>query len=387
MNTEYNKWCEVDTDALKWNIKQVRNLVGSDVKIAAVVKANAYGHGSLEIMEYLIEAGAEFIVVSSVNEAIEMRKKYKKVQTLVLGVTQDENAEEAIRWGVTQTVASEAQAKKLSEIAGEIGMGVSCHIKLDTGMNRIGFKVSEEAADTIVRISKLPGIHVNGMFSHFATADEEDKTFSNLQFARFREMDEMLKKRGLRIPIRHMANSAAIMEMPETYMDMVRSGIITYGIYPSDEVDRSKINLRPAMSLRSRISFIKTLKGEEGVSYGLTEKAGPGTVIATIPVGYADGYLRAFSSRGEVIVKGRRAKIIGRVCMDQMMIDVTDIEGVSVGDTVTLFGRDGSEYISIEELAEKAGTISYELLCAVGRRVPRAFIKDGNLVKITNYLD
>lgn len=387
MENKNTKWARIDLDALKWNMRQVRRLAGPDVMVAAVVKANGYGHGALEIMDALLESGADVIVVSSVNEAVEMRKKYKKAQLLVLGATQPEDIEEGIRNGIIQTITSEEQARLISEAAKKTGMGASCHIKLDTGMNRIGFPVSEESAKSILRIASLPGIHVNGMFSHFATADEENKDFAHLQYERFCHMREMLEEQGLKIPVCHIANSAGIIDFPEVYMDMVRSGIITYGLYPSEEVDKSRIELHPAMELKARISHVKTIAEDSGISYGLTDTVKAGSVIATVPIGYADGYLRAFSNKAEVLVKGQRAKIRGRVCMDQLMIDVTHIPGVGVGDVVTLFGRDGDEEITVDELAELAGTISYELLCMIGRRVPRIYVENGEITKITNYLE
>ncbi len=384
---DYSKWAEIDLDALTWNMRQIRNLVGENVKIAAVVKANGYGHGSLEIMQPLMEAGAEMIVVSSVNEAVEMRKRYKKSQTLVLGFTQDENVADAIRYGIIQTVTTEEQAKFLSETAERIGMGASCHIKIDTGMNRIGFKVNEESADAITRISKMPGIHVNGIFSHFATADEADKSFMKLQFERFEKMIKMLADRGVKPPIKHIANSAAIIDFPESHMDMVRSGIITYGIYPSDEVNKDRIKLKPVMSLKAKISHIKTIDETSGISYGLTEEVHAGDVIATIPIGYADGYLRALSGKADVLIHGKRARIRGRVCMDQLMVDISDIPEARVGDEAVIFGADGDKMISVDELAQIGNTISYELLCMIGRRVPRVYLRGGEIVEVTDYLE
>lgn len=387
MKLNYIKWAEIDEDALVWNINQVRKLVGDDVKIAAVVKANGYGHGSLEIMDVLIDAGVEMIVVSAVNEAIEMRKRYKKTQTLVLGFTPEENIEDAITYGVIQTITTEEQARLISETAQRVGMGASCHIKLDTGMNRIGFQINEESADAIARISEMPGIILNGIFSHFATADEEDKEFMNLQFERYRKMVDMLESRSVKIPIKHISNSAAIIDFPESYMNMVRSGIITYGIYPSDEVFKDRIDLKPAMSLKTKVSHIKTLEQDGGISYGLTETVKAGTVIATIPIGYADGYLRAFSKKADVLIHGKRARIKGRVCMDQCMVDISDIPDVKVGDEVVVFGTDGNETVSIDELAAIADTIPYELLCMIGRRVPRVYYRDGKCIGVTDYLE
>ncbi len=386
MTNSYIKWAEIDIDALKSNMNQIKARVGENVRVAAVVKANAYGHGSLEIMEPLMEAGAEMIVVSSVNEAVEMRKRFTRAQTLVLGLTPEDNVEDVIKYGIIQTITSENQAVILSETAERLGMGVSCHIKIDTGMNRIGFKVTEDSADCIKRISELPGIHINGMFSHFATADEADKTFMKLQFERFCRMSDMLEERGVKPPIKHIANSAAILDFPESHMDMVRSGIITYGIYPSDEVNHDCIELKPAMSLKTRVSHIKRMSEDEGISYGLTETVGKGSIIATVPVGYADGYMRAFSGKADVLINGKRARIKGRVCMDQMMVDVTDIPGIGVGDIVTLIGNDGDETITVDELAGIAGTISYELLCMIGRRIPRVYKSCGEIVRIADYL-
>lgn len=381
------KWAQIDLNALKWNMSRIRGLAGPDVKVAAVVKANGYGHGALEIMDALLEAGADVIVVSSVSEAVEMRKKYEMTPIMVLGATQKDSIPDAIRYGIIQTLTSEEQAMLISETASDIGLAASCHIKLDTGMNRIGFPVNEEAADTILRISQLPGIRVDGMFSHFATADEADKSFTRKQYERFCRMKEMLMERGLWIPVCHIANSAGIIDFPEAYMDMVRCGIITYGLYPSDEVDKSRIELKPAMELKARISHVKTIPEDAGISYGLTDTVKAGSVIATVPVGYADGYMRAFSNKADVLVKGQRARIRGRVCMDQLMIDVTHIPGVRTGDVVTLFGKDGNEEITLDELAALAGTISYELLCMIGRRVPRVYYENGRITRITNYLE
>lgn len=384
--TEYMKWAEIDLDALMWNISEIRRLVGDETKLCAVVKANGYGHGALEIVEPLLLSGVDMIAVSSVNEAVEIRKKYKKAQTMVLGVTPDENAAEAIRHGVIQTLVSEKQARLLSELAEDLKMGVSCHIKLDTGMNRIGFRVSEESADIIAGIAQLPNIHVNGMFSHFATADERDKTFTRQQLSRYLWMVEALQKRGVKIPIRHIANSAGIIDVPEAKLDMVRAGIMMYGIYPSREVHRERVHLKPVMSLKTKITHIKTMEADEGISYGLRDVVKKGAVIATIPVGYADGYMRGIGQKAEVLVKALKSPVRGKICMDQCMIDVTHIKGAKIGDEVVLFGSQDDAVISIEDLAEAAGTISYELLCMIGRRVPRVYIRGGQVVNVTDYL-
>lgn len=386
MSNRYMKWAEIDLDALIHNVNQIRRLLKPDTKIAAVVKANGYGHGALEITEYLLDAGVDFIVVSSLEEAVEIRKKFRKSQTMVLGFTPDENVEQAILHGVIQTIMTEEQAGLLSEKAEQLKMGVSCHIKIDTGMNRIGFKVNEESVEKIVRIAKLPNIHINGMFSHFATADEGDKSFAMQQLKKFHWMIDRLKENGIKIPILHMANSAAALDLPEAEFDMVRTGIVLYGAYPSFEVNREKIHLLPVMSLKTKVSNLQVMEEDAGISYGLTEKVSKGSKIATIPVGYADGFMRALSGKAEVLIKGQRAPIVGRICMDQCMVDVSHIEDVAIGELVVVFGQGPKECIYLEELADRAGTISYELMCMIGRRVPRVYIKKGEIVKITNYL-
>lgn len=387
MDIRQIKWAEINLDHLAHNVAEIRKRVGPEVKIAAVVKANGYGHGSLEISGALLDSGVDMIAVSSSNEAIEIRKEYKKAQTMVLGYIPEENTEEAIRYGVIQTVVSYEQAFHISEVAEKLGMGVSVHVKIDSGMNRIGFPLDDESLDQILAISTLPNIKVNGIYSHFATSDEQDKSFTRKQFERFVTFVGRLESAGLSIPIKHIANSAAIIDLPEMNLSMVRPGIILYGVYPSSHVNHSIMDLKPVMTLKARISYLKTLSEDGGISYGLSYFGKAGQKIATIPVGYADGYTRLLSNKGQVIVKGHRAQIVGTICMDQCMIDVTGIEDIKIGDEVILFGREGALEISVEEVAEKCGKIGYELLCAVGRRVPRVYIKDGIVIRTSNYLE
>jgi len=387
MDIRQIKWAEINLDHLAHNVAQIRARVGPEVKIAAVVKANGYGHGSLEISGVLLESGVDVIAVSSSNEAIEIRKEYKKAQTMVLGYIPEENSEEAIRFGVIQTVVSYEQARHISMTAEKLGMGVSVHIKIDSGMNRIGFTPDEDALAAILAIAQLPNIKINGIYSHFAVSDERDKTFTRHQFDVFNRFVARLDKAGLAIPIRHISNSAAIIDSPEMNLSMVRPGIILYGVYPSKEVNHQLLSLKPVMTLKARISFIKTLPEDGGISYGLSYRAKAGQRIATIPIGYADGYTRLLSNKGQVIVRGQKAPIVGTICMDQCMIDVTDVAGVSVGDEVVLFGEAQGLDIAVDEVAEKSGKISYELLCAVGRRVPRVYISGGRIVKTSNYLE
>ncbi|MGN1051041.1 MAG: alanine racemase, partial [Acutalibacteraceae bacterium] len=272
--------------------------------------------------------------------------------------------------------------ESLSLFAQKSQKQIKVHIKVDTGMSRIGFDIGDNALEDIVKISALPNIIIEGMFTHFATADCKDKTFAKEQFARFIDFNTRLKKRGVNIECLHCANSAAIMEMKETHLNAVRSGIITYGLYPSDEVDMTSLYLLPAMELKSHISYIKTLEKGVSIGYGATFVTERKTVVATIPVGYADGYPRCLSNVGEVLIRGKRAKIIGRVCMDQFMVDVTDIKNVSVMDTVTLIGRDGIDFLSVEEVSEKAHSFNYEFVCDISKRVPRVYYKNGEIVKI-----
>lgn len=387
MDVKQIKWAEIDLDNLAYNVAQIRKRVGPEVKIAAVVKANGYGHGSLEISGALLDSGVDMIAVSSSNEAIEIRKEYKKAQTIVLGYIPQENNEEAIRFGVIQTVISYEQAERISKSAERMGMGVSVHIKIDSGMNRIGFLPDDNSFNEIIAIAKLPNMKVNGIYSHFAISDEWDKTFTEKQFEIFTKFVARLETAGLSIPIRHISNSAAVIDLPKMNLSMVRPGIILYGVYPSNQVNHKVMDLKPVMTLKARISFIKILVQDEGISYGLSYTGKAGQKIATIPIGYADGYTRLLSNKGQVIVRGQKARIVGNICMDQCMIDVTGIEGVQVGDEVVLFGKDGALEIPVDEVAEKCGKISYELLCAVGRRVPRVYVKGGKIVKTSNYLE
>lgn len=380
------KWAEVNLDHLIHNLQQIRKHVGDDTKIAAVVKANGYGHGALEIAETLLNHGADMLAVSSINEAVEIRKKYPKAQTLVLGYTQSENIEDAIRYGVTQTIYSYEQGMQYSRIAEKIGMGISVHLKIDTGMNRIGFQPNEEAVQEIKEIYQLPNVKINGIFSHFACADELDKSFTNEQYSIFKRFTRVLENHGIKIPIKHISNSAATMDMPDMSMDMVRPGIILYGLYPSDEVKKNVLDLKPVMSLKTRISHVKTLSEDGGISYGLKYRGRKGQKIATIPVGYADGYTRLLSNKGYAIVQGKKVPVVGTICMDQCMLDVSKVDYIKPGDEVILFGGESDNTIPTEEVAEYIRTINYEIICMVGRRVPRVYIKNGEIQKIIDYL-
>lgn len=386
METEA-KWAEIDLDALTYNMKNIRQKVGEKVKICAVVKANAYGHSVEDLAEIMKEAGADQFAVSSLDEALELRQYEPDTDILVLGNIPYGTEEISVEADLQHAVTSLEKARLLSEAAVKTGRTVRIHIKADTGMTRIGLSPDEEGADEAAAIAALPGVRIEGLFTHFATADERDKTRAVRQHRRFLEFSEKLHERGIHPEIVHAANSAAIMEMPETYHDMVRPGIILYGIYPSAECDRDQLDLRPVMSFKTRIVHVKTLKEEREISYGGHYTSAPGDQIGTIAAGYADGYTRAQSGRAEVLFRGKRVKVLGNICMDQCMIDLNGFEDVKIGEEVVLFGRQGDEYISADEVGERYHTIGYEVVCAVNRRVPRFFIRQGRVVNKRNYLE
>ena len=344
MNQYYRVYAAIDLDAVCHNISEIKKLVGPDTKIMPVIKADGYGHGAVPVAKALNKIGVDGFAVAIIEEGIALRKQ---------GITMKKDAR--------------------------------IHIKVDTGMNRIGFKPTEESVGQVQRIQKLPNIKIQGIFTHFACADEEDKTSARHQKELFDQFVSKIEEKGIEIPVKHVSNSAAIMDLRECRMDMVRSGIITYGLYPSEEVDKSAIDLKPALSLISHVIHVKEVG--PGVSYGSTFVTDRKTRIATIPVGYADGYPRALSSRGRVIIRGQYAPIIGRICMDQFMVDVTDIEGVSVMDRVTLVGTEGDKNISVEEAADLAGSFNYEFVCGIGKRVPRVYFQDGKAKEAVDYLE
>lgn len=381
-------FAEVNLDNIRQNVLNIQKHIGEKAKILAVIKADGYGHGSIPIAKYL---SREKLVwgfgVSTVREAVVLRKAGINMPVLILGYVFPADFETVIRYGITTTVFQLETAKALSEKAAECGETARIHIKIDTGMGRIGFAPNEKAIDDIEEITKLPFIEVEGLFTHFACADCEDKTSAYAQLDKFKKIISELEKRDIHIPIKHACNSAGIIEFEEAHFDLVRAGIIIYGLYPSEEVNKEKIRLRPAMSVKSRVSYVKTVPAGTAISYGSVYVTESERKIATISIGYADGILRALTGKGEVIIRGKRAKIVGKICMDQMMADVTDIDGVSQGDFVTVIGRDGGEEITMEEISEKAGTFNYEFVCGFQRRVPRIYTENGHIIKILDYLE
>lgn len=365
-------YAEVDLEAIGHNINEVRKNVGKDVKICAVIKANAYGHGAIKVGHYL-ENMVEYFAVATIDEAIELRESGITLPILILAYTSPSQYDDIIRYDVTQTIYSYETAELLDKAAERAGKTAKIHIALDTGMTRIGFVMAEESIDEIEKISRLEHAELEGLFTHFACADMYDKTHTKMQMEHYDWVCDELEKRGVEIPIKHVCNSAGIMEFDSHRFQMVRSGIITYGLYPSDEVDKSALNLKPAMTFKSHVINVKTVEAGHGVSYGATYVTEKPTKIATVSVGYADGYPRSLSNKGRVLIRGEFVPIIGRVCMDQIMVDVTYIDGVQIEDVVTLVGRDGENEIPVEEPADMAGSFNYEFICGLSERVPRVY--------------
>lgn len=384
MNRVYLK---IDLDKICKNINEVIKKVGKDTKVLAVVKGDAYGHGAIEVTKALSEIGTYGFAVATVGEALALRRAGITKPILILDFVFPNQFETIIRNDIMLTVFQYGIAKELNEAAGQMGTTVHIHIKVDTGMGRIGFIPDEDSIDEICRIAQLPNIEIDGIFTHFACADMTDKTSMNKQYELFKSFVRKLEERGINIPIKHVCNSAAIIDMDDGFLNLVRSGIVTYGLYPSEEVHKENLKIEPAMELHSVVINIKTIHKGDTVSYGSTYVAEKPTVIATIPVGYADGYPRLLSNKGSVLIHGKRAKIVGRVCMDQFMVDITDIPDVSIGDNVTLIGRDGSECITCEEIGDISGRFNYEFLCCITRRVPRVYIRNGKTKKIVDYLE
>ena len=372
----------IDLDAISHNIDAVREKAG--VPVMAVIKADAYGHGAVPIAR-LLRSKCAFFGVSSMLEALELRRAGIDNPILILGHTPPAAFPEAVRQGIRPAIFRYEDAVALSRAAADAGVTAPFHFALDTGMSRIGFQATESAADICAKIVALPGLRAEGLFSHFATADCADLTRSRRQAALFDTFDAMLRIRGVEIPIRHLDNSAGLMNFPCRY-EMVRSGIVTYGMYPSEEVSPALLQLEPALQWVSRITHLKLLEPGREISYGGTFVTTRPTRVATIPVGYADGYRRSLSGKFHVLIRGRKAPILGRVCMDQMMVDVTDIPDVALDDPVTLVGCSGNARITVEQIAAAADSFNYEFVCGISRRVPRFYLSHGQPLHSVHYL-
>ena len=372
----------IDLDAIRHNIEAVKARVQAPVM--AIIKADAYGHGAVQLARHLDDS-CTFFGVSSILEALELRQAGIQKPTLILGPIPVSAFPEAIRHGIRPTIFRYEDGLALSQAAQALGMTAFFHFAVDTGMSRIGFQVSEAEADVCAQIAALPMVEAEGLFSHFATADCADLSRSKKQAERFADFDRMLKDRGVTIPLRHLDNSAGLMHFGCEY-EMVRSGIVTYGMYPSDQVDPGLLDLQPALRWESRITHLKTLEPGREIGYGGTFTTTRPTRVATIPVGYADGYRRNLSGRFYVLIRGKRAPILGRICMDQMMVDVTEIPQAELNDVVTLVGRDGNARITVEEIAAQADSFNYEFVCGISRRVPRVYTAGGQVVHSVVYL-
>ena len=380
-------YATVNLDAVASNMKSMRENLPVSTLIMGSVKADGYGHGSVPIAK-TIEPYVFGYAVATIDEGIILRRHGINKTILILGVTHESQYEELLRYDIRTAMFQYEKAKKLSDLALKQGKKAVVHLALDTGMSRIGMKADREHAKEAAAIAALEGIEVEGLFTHFARADETDKSAYEEQYRRYKEFLGYLKELGVKIPIRHCSNSAGIVESLESnHMDMVRAGIAIYGMYPSDEVDHNSVKLTPAMEIKSCITYIKEIEAGTAVSYGGTFVADHTMKVATIPVGYGDGYVRSLSGKGDVLIHGKRAAILGRICMDQFMVDVTDIPDVQEDDEVTLLGSDGAECITMEELAEKSGGFHYEMICDIGKRIPRVYLKDGKVVGTKDYFD
>ena len=378
-------WAEINLDNINFNLNNIRKLLKEDTKICTVLKANAYGHGSVEIAKFLENKNVDYFAVARLEEAIELRENNIKMPILCLGFVPEESLEYALENNITLTIYSLEMAKKLNDISEKTGITANIHIKIDTGMSRIGFEASEESIDQIVNISNLNNLYIEGIYTHFAKSDEIDKDFTYKQADRFKFMVDSIEKRGINIPIKHVSNSAAIIDLPEYNFDMVRAGIMLYGLYPSLNVNQTIVQLKEVMCLKAKISFVKTIEANCGVSYGLKYKSKKEMLIATLPIGYADGYTRMLSEKAQVMVHKHKVPVIGNICMDQCLIDVSDLN-VKMGDEVVLFGGNDSNGISITSVADLLNTINYEIVCMIDKRVPRVYIKNNKNIYFKDYV-
>ncbi|MCK8817730.1 alanine racemase [Natroniella sulfidigena] len=374
-------WAEIDLDNIGHNITEFRKSLPDDKLLTIVVKADAYGHGAVEVAKIALENGADRLAVAILDEAIQLREAgLTEVPILILGWTPPELASEVVKYDLIQTVYDQQLATSLATAAQKLNQKAKVHLKVDTGMGRIGLQ-PEEVLEFMTEIKRLDNLIVEGIYTHFAAADEEDKSYTYQQLNKFEQLIKCLEDKGFEIPVKHGANSAAFLDLPETYLNMVRLGIITYGLWPSQEVEQ-RIDLRAGMRLKARIAHLKEVPAGTDISYGRTYTTTTQQKIATLPLGYEDGYSRLLSSNSQVLVKGERVPVVGRVCMDQLMVDVTEIDRVEVGDEITLIGPDGEDEITATEVADRIGTINYEVVCMISKRIPRVYIKDGEVYKI-----
>ena len=383
MDKYFRAYAEINLDAIEHNFNEMKKCVNDNVKLCAVVKADSYGHGAVTVADALKDK-ADYFAVATPDEAIELRNSGITNPIIILTYTHSDNYKELIENNISMTVFTKDAANNLQKIASEIDKKALIHIAVDTGMTRLGFMPNDKSVEIIKYISTLPNVEIQGIFSHYACADMKDKSVSKMQTKRFSDFIEKCKNAGINFPLHHICNSAGTSEFSENF-DMVRMGISIYGLYPSDEIDMTKINLIPAMTFKSHVVNVKEVSENVGISYGHTYTTTENRTIATVAAGYADGYPRALSNCGRVIINGQYAPIVGRVCMDQFMIDVTGIDA-KIDDEVILFGSDGNLTVSAEEIGEKSMSFNYEVICGIARRIPRVYKKDGKTIKTINYL-
>ncbi|CZR82129.1 Alanine racemase [Clostridioides difficile] len=375
-------WAEINLDNLRFNLNNIKNLLEEDIKICGVIKADAYGHGAVEVAKLLEKEKVDYLAVARTAEGIELRQNGITLPILNLGYTPDEAFEDSIKNKITMTVYSLETAQKINEIAKSLGEKACVHVKIDSGMTRIGFQPNEESVQEIIELNKLEYIDLEGMFTHFATADEVSKEYTYKQANNYKFMSDKLDEAGVKIAIKHVSNSAAIMDCPDLRLNMVRAGIILYGHYPSDDVFKDRLELRPAMKLKSKIGHIKQVEPGVGISYGLKYTTTGKETIATVPIGYADGFTR-IQKNPKVLIKGEVFDVVGRICMDQIMVRIDEDIDIKVGDEVILFGEGE---VTAERIAKDLGTINYEVLCMISRRVDRVYMENNELVQINSYL-
>jgi alanine racemase len=384
-NTLRPVWAEINLDHLAHNMKEVKDSIGKDTLACAVIKADGYGHGAVEIAKTLVQAGADRFGVATLTEAMELRRSGVEIPVMVMGYTPDEQWESILKNNIIQAVYTYEQAAFFNKKALEQDKTMTVHIKVDTGMSRLGFQTHDQDLEKIKDIIPMEGLEVEGIFTHFAMADDENKEVTCQQFEKFQTLVKKLEREGYHIPIKHVSNSAAIIDLPEMNLDMVRAGLMLYGFYPSEEVDHQRIKLKKVLELKARISLVKDLEKGRGVSYGLTYRTQDKRTIATLPVGYADGFTRLLTGKAKVMVDGSPYPVVGRICMDQSMIDITGISA-SIGDTVTVISSRDEDPNTADDLAALLGTINYEIVCMISRRVPRVYVSGGDVRTITDHL-
>ncbi len=387
MSNQYTTrtWAEINLDALAQNLRAIRAITKPEVQILCVVKADAYGHGFFEIAKTLQENGADAFGVATFEEAKRLRDRGFKELILVLGRVDEALATEMVKYDISATVSDKQFAKAMSDAASLLGKPAKVHIKVDTGMSRIGFDTQAKDIEEIVRVCSLPNVEAEGIFSHFVCADEPNNEMSHAQYHAFKNMIDKLQEKGITFRFQHICNSAGVIAFPEYHSNMVRPGIILYGCYPSEAFDKEKLPLLPAMTVKARITRVETKPAGTTISYGATYKLEKEAKIATVSIGYADGYFRKLSGKAYMLVNGVKVPVVGRICMDQCMIDVSAVNTIRVGDEAIVFGNGGDGSETATTLAERAETINYELLCAVGNRTPRIYTRNGEIVDVLTY--